>query len=82
MRADRERVFAAIANERRQIATLVEGLDDTRMASPSLCAGWDVKTVAAHLACSVADGFSAAMMMALRRGEPARVKLHEPFNTH
>ena len=72
MRADRERVFAAVANKRRQIATLLEGLDDTQMATPSLCAGWDVKTVGAHLACSVADGFSAAMRMALRRGSLAR----------
>lgn len=68
MRVDRERVFAAIANERREIATLIEGLDDTQLATPSLCAGWDVKPVAAHLACSVADGFSPAMTMALRRG--------------
>lgn len=68
MRVDRERVFAAVANERRRIATLVEGLDDTQLATPSLCAGWDVKTVAAHLACSVADGLPPAMTMALRRG--------------
>jgi uncharacterized protein (TIGR03083 family) len=72
VRGDRERVFAAVADERRQIATLVEGLDDTQLATPSLCAGWDVKTVAAHLACSVVDGFSAAMRMALRRGSLAR----------
>lgn len=68
MRVDRERVFAAVANERRRIATLVEGLDDTQLATPSLCAGWDVKTVAAHLGCSVADGLPPAMTMALRRG--------------
>ncbi|OIN80345.1 maleylpyruvate isomerase family mycothiol-dependent enzyme [Mycobacterium malmoense] len=65
---DRGRTFAAVANERRQIATLVEGFSATQMATPSLCAGWDVKTVAAHLASSVADGFSAAMRMALQRG--------------
>jgi len=72
VRVDRERVFAAIANERRQIATLVDGLDDTQLVMPSLCAGWDVKTVAAHLACSVAEGFSVAMRRALRRGSLAR----------
>jgi uncharacterized protein (TIGR03083 family) len=71
VRVDREVVFAAIANQRRQIATLVEGLDDTQLATPSLCAGWDVKTVAAHLACSVAEG-SSAMRRALRRGSLAR----------
>lgn len=72
MRADRERVFAAVANERRQIATLVEGLDVAQLATPSLCSGWDVKTVAAHLACSVTEGFSVTMRRALRRGSLAR----------
>jgi uncharacterized protein (TIGR03083 family) len=72
MGVDREHLFAAIANERRQIATLIDALDDTQLATPSLCAGWDVKTVAAHLECSVTDGFSVAMRMALRRGSLAR----------
>jgi hypothetical protein len=72
VRVDRERIFAAVANERRQIATLIDSLDDTQLATPSLCAGWDVKTVAAHLACPVADGFSVAMRRALRRGSLAR----------
>ena len=72
MRVDRERLFTAIANERREIATLIDGLDDTQLATPSLCVGWDVKTVAAHLACSVTDGVSVAMRRALRRGSLAR----------
>jgi uncharacterized protein (TIGR03083 family) len=72
VRVNREVVFAAVANERRQIATLIDGLDNTQLATPSLCAGWDVKTVAAHLACSVADGFSVSMSRALRRGSLAR----------
>jgi len=72
VRLDRERVFTAVANERRQIATLIEGLDAAQLATPSLCSGWDVKTVAAHLACSVTDGFSVVMRTALRRGSLAR----------
>jgi hypothetical protein len=36
---DRERIFAAVANQRRKVAALVEGLDDAQMAAPSLCAG-------------------------------------------
>ncbi|OBE97135.1 maleylpyruvate isomerase family mycothiol-dependent enzyme [Mycobacterium sp. 852002-10029_SCH5224772] len=69
---DHERVFGAIANERRHIATLIESLDETQMATQSLCSGWDIKTVAAHLACSVTDGFSVAIRFALRRGSLAR----------
>ena len=72
MPLDRERVFAAVADERRQITTLIEGLDVAQLATPSLCSGWDVKTVAAHLACSVADGLSGVMRMALRCGSLAR----------
>jgi uncharacterized protein (TIGR03083 family) len=72
VRLDRERVFTAVADERRQIATLIEGLDAAQLATPSMCSGWDVKTVAAHLACSVTDGLSGAMSLALRRGSLAR----------
>jgi hypothetical protein len=42
---DRERFFVVIANERRQIATLVDGLDDTQLATPSV--GGRFATVAA-----------------------------------
>jgi hypothetical protein len=44
-----EFVFAAVADERRQIADLLDGLDEAQLAMPSLCVDWDVKTVCAHL---------------------------------
>jgi Mycothiol maleylpyruvate isomerase N-terminal domain len=47
VRVDRELIFAAVANERRQIATLMDSLDDPQLATPSLCAGWDVAQVTA-----------------------------------
>lgn len=50
-------VFAAVADERRRIADLLDELDDAQLATPSLCAGWDIKTVAAHLVSVLADGF-------------------------
>jgi hypothetical protein len=40
MLAVREFVFAAVADERRQIACLLDGLDATQLATPSLCVGW------------------------------------------
>jgi uncharacterized protein (TIGR03083 family) len=55
--AERERVFVAVADERRSIASLIDGLTPEQLATPSLCAGWDVKTVAAHLISDFADGF-------------------------
>ncbi len=69
---DRELVFAAVADERRQIACLLDGLDATQLATPSLCAGWDVKTVAAHVVSTVVDGTPAFLWLGLRRGGMAR----------
>jgi uncharacterized protein (TIGR03083 family) len=72
MRVSREFVFAAVADERCQIARLLDGLDAAQLATPSLCAGWDVKTVAAHVVSTVTDGTLAFLWLALRRGSMAR----------
>jgi len=49
-------VFAATAERRRAVADLLEALDESQLAAPSLCAGWDVRTVGAHLAQTAAPG--------------------------
>lgn len=67
-REERERVFALVADERRSIAALVEGLDADQLATPSLCAGWDVKTVAAHLVSDFTDGFWGFLASGARHG--------------
>ena len=72
MRTNRERVFAAVADERRQVAELIDSLDDSRLAIPSLCSGWDIKTVAAHLVSVFADSFWVFMGTAARRRSMAR----------
>jgi uncharacterized protein (TIGR03083 family) len=72
VRVDREFVFAAVVDERRQIASLVDGLDDTQLATPSLCAGWDIKTVAAHVVSTLADGPRVILPLAVRRASLAR----------
>src|ERR1700754_907617 len=66
MRVAKQAVFAAVAEERRQIASLIESLDEAQLATPSLCAGWDVKTVAAHLVSVFADGFWGFQAAAVR----------------
>ncbi|MBV9091060.1 MAG: maleylpyruvate isomerase family mycothiol-dependent enzyme [Mycobacteriaceae bacterium] len=63
---DRELLFAAVAHERRRIATLIDGLDNAQLSTPSLCSGWDVKTVAAHVVSVFADSFWVFMGTALR----------------
>ena len=69
---DRDLVFAAVADERRRIADLVDELDDAQLAMPSLCEGWDIKTVAAHLVSAFADSFWVFQAMTLRRRSLAR----------
>jgi uncharacterized protein (TIGR03083 family) len=68
MRVAKEFVFSAVANERRQIAALIDGLDDAQLATPSLCTGWEVKTVAAHLVSVFADSFWVFQWTAIRCG--------------
>ena len=70
--SDLARVFAAVAAERRQIANLIDRLDDSKLASPSLCAGWDIKTVAAHLVSVAEDSFWTFQRATLRRLSLAR----------
>jgi uncharacterized protein (TIGR03083 family) len=65
-------IFAAVADERRRIAKLIESLDHSQLATPSLCAGWDIKTVAAHLVSVYADSFWTFQLTALRRASLAR----------
>ena len=72
MRADPEMIFAAVAEQRRHIADLLDSLDESQLACPSLCAGWDVKTVAAHLVSVFADSFWVFMTTAARRASMAR----------
>jgi len=66
------REFAAVANERHRMANLLEGLDAAQLTTPSLCSGWDVTTVAAHVVSTVTDGTPAFVWLALRRGSMAR----------
>ncbi len=63
---DTEAVFAASAAERRAVADLLESLDEGQLRTPSLCAGWDVRTVAAHLAGAVSPSKRAFLLELVR----------------
>jgi uncharacterized protein (TIGR03083 family) len=69
---DNQFVFAAVAGQRRRFADLIDSLDDAQLATPSLCQGWDVKTVAAHVVSTVSDGMPGFLQMAVRRGGLSR----------
>ena len=47
---DRDAIWAAIDRERLDLADLLDDLSEQEWAHPSLCAGWRVRDVAAHLA--------------------------------
>ncbi|KUI36503.1 hypothetical protein AU195_12765 [Mycobacterium sp. IS-1496] len=68
----RVQILAAIADERRRVADLLDELDDSQLAAPSLCAGWDVKTVCAHLLSFLAEGTLRMTLLGVRRGSPDR----------
>lgn len=60
-------VFSACATHRRAVAGLLEGLSAEQLATPSLCAGWDVGTVGAHLADAAAPNALNEFLMDLVR---------------
>ena len=47
---DRSEVWTAIDDQRRALVDLLEGLSEEERGRPSLCDGWTVRQVAAHLA--------------------------------
>jgi uncharacterized protein (TIGR03083 family) len=69
---ERDQIHTATAQERRRIADLIDDLDEAQLATPSLCAGWDVKTVAAHLVSILAEGTLRVTWLGARRGSPDR----------
>lgn len=69
---ERDQIHAATAQERRRIADLIDDVDEAQLATPSLCAGWDVKTVAAHLVSFLAEGTLRVTWLGARRGSPDR----------
>lgn len=44
-----DEIFTMIAEQRRDLADLLDGLTDAQWETPSLCAGWRVREVVAHL---------------------------------
>jgi uncharacterized protein (TIGR03083 family) len=46
---DKDAVWAAIDSQRLRTADLLEGLSEEQWRHPSLCDGWTVRDVAAHL---------------------------------
>lgn len=56
---DVDRVWRVIDDERRRLADLMDGFGEAEWRTPSLCAGWTVREVAAHLTLAHTGLFSA-----------------------
>ena len=50
--------FVDIADERRGFADLIDTLSPEELATPSLCRGWTVHDIAAHLVVPMTTGMS------------------------
>jgi uncharacterized protein (TIGR03083 family) len=61
-------VLAAIADERRRIADLVESLSPAQLEVSSLCGDWTVKEVAGHLLAAVEAPTAALLPLIVRSG--------------
>jgi uncharacterized protein (TIGR03083 family) len=61
-------VLAAIADERRRVADLVDSLSAAQLEVPSLCGDWTVKQVAGHLLASIGSPPVPVLPLVLRSG--------------
>ena len=71
-RYDTDRVWAAIDEQRSSLADLLDGLTPEQWDTPSLCDGWRVRDVAAHLTLAHASAARAVADLVRARGSMHR----------
>jgi uncharacterized protein (TIGR03083 family) len=71
---DREESWRVITEQRLALARLLEGLSDDEWEQPSLCAGWRVRDVAAHVSLCALPPSPGSMFVDLIR---ARGNMHQ-----
>jgi uncharacterized protein (TIGR03083 family) len=69
MPVDLDTVWTAVDAERLSLAALLEDLDDDEWETPSLCTGWRVREVAAHLTQAHASVWAATRGIIRARGD-------------
>lgn len=78
---DVDAVWAAVDHERRDLADLLDDLAPEEWAQPSLCTGWRVRDVAAHLALAQTGAARAAIDL-LRAGGSLQRMIHASAVRH
>src|SRR4029453_18524093 len=73
---DREESWRVITEQRLALARLLEGLSDNEWEQPSLCAGWRVRDVAAHVSLVALPPSPGSMLMDLIRARGKMPQLH------
>ncbi|MBF5001794.1 maleylpyruvate isomerase family mycothiol-dependent enzyme [Nocardia sp. BSTN01] len=63
---DTEQIWQAVATERTSLVELLRSLPDSGWAQPSLCAGWRVRDVVAHLILSADSGLGTILFNLIR----------------
>ncbi|MVO88219.1 maleylpyruvate isomerase family mycothiol-dependent enzyme [Streptomyces sp. p1417] len=72
---DKEKVLGWVREERLSVAALLERLDDADWEAPSLCRGWTVRDVAAHLTLSTRTTWPTMLKGVIRaRGDWERME--------
>jgi uncharacterized protein (TIGR03083 family) len=72
----RDRAWQVIVAERLRLADLLDELSDDDWDQPSLCAGWSIRDVAAHMTLQQLGARAAADIMITYRGDTDRA-IHE-----
>ena len=75
---DQESGWSVIEKERRWLADLLESRDARDWDRPSLCAGWRIRDVAAHVALAPTPPSLGQMLI---EGARARGRFHKPDTT-
>ncbi len=78
---DTDAVWAAVDRERLDLADLLDDLAPAEWTRPSLCAGWRVRDVAAHLALAQTGAGRAALDLLRAWGRPQRM-IHDSAVRH
>jgi uncharacterized protein (TIGR03083 family) len=73
---DRDRVWQAVDAQRTSLTALLDDLSDDEWKQPSLCAGWTVRDVAAHLTLQQLGLGDALRMVRMWRGSMDRTIQH------
>ena len=60
--------FPVIAAERRAVADMLDGLSPQQWETQSLCSGWSVRDVAAHLSVVLTHGTGTFLVAAIKAG--------------